>query len=1302
MKKIILIAWCFSCFAALTMAQDITDLRKQEEESQKNPYITRVFTDENGNEIVEIIVPGKPPEDFRAPVAVLPDPDNKSANVLVEVPAYDWSFGCSATSAAMIAAYYDRTGYENIYTGPTNGGVMPMNNSYWPAVVINGETRKQCPLSATHQGLDGRTEKGHVDDYWFMYGSEEDPYYGNWTQHEYGDCTADYMGTNQFYNWQKSDGATTFFFNSSGAPVYDYTGYEPDLRDGSHGFREFIESRGYDIQSGGNYNQYIYGYEGNNLGFTWDQFKAEIDAGRPVMIQIMGHSMVGFGYDDSGSDQIVYIHDTWDYNDHTMIWGGEYSGMQHYGISIFHLEGNLPVAYDPPLNFEVDQFGFATWDAPVLFSFLDDFESYNAGEYLTVQSENWITWGGVPGSSDDAYVVMEQASSGTKSVKIQGNSDVLHEFGNLTTGHYQLETDINVNPGFGAYFNVLHLFGENTEWGFEAFFSADGTGYMVAAGDNTKTFNYTTGQWTHCLLDINLNDDWAIFYMNGSEVHAWQWSRDAFTGNPGTNQLAAIDFYSNAPYGQTPMYYFDDVALTEIGLSDVLTFYNLYLDGLQTASTTTTHYQFTGLTMGQTYSAGVSAVYDGGESSVVEAQFTYPVTIDSYALNFDGTNDLAQFEGFTFPTGDLTMEVWIRPEMFNEISEIICGVNPNDGTAFQLRLSSDGSLLYGENPPWNYMVTDPCIEINKWQHVAIVKESGDSYIYVNGELKVFGTVNEAITPSLLSIGGRIWNLDRFFCGDIDEVRIWSVARTQTELAENMDNYLTGSETGLMGYWKMNEGSEQTAYDETSNNYNFQLGTSSLADVNDPEWIPTDWPYGLFADFTADVTSGNAPLTVQFTDLSSSQATSWEWDFENDGTIDSYDQNPEWTYDEIGEYTVSLTVSGSAGSDSEIKANYISVNMLSIYSIQYTTVPGADNTYPSPYNGQVITTTGIVTAKGYNGQPNNFFISEPDAGPWKGIYVYNAGTGVDVGQEVILTGTISEYFGWTEINSPSVIVVSSGNPIPEPLTVSTGTMNNTADGEPYEGCIVKVEEVEVTQMPNAAYEWYVSDGSGDCQIDDRIYYFDPIAGQTFFYIAGAVDYSYDEYGINPRNGADIEPYVELIAEFSANITSGNVPLLVQFTDLSTGNPSSWEWDFDNDGTIDSYDQNPEFTYTIPGTYSVLLTVSDGMNSDTELKADFITVISNLNVNFTWDNGMGPAPHTVQFTDLSSGNPVWWEWDFESDGIVDSYEQNPQFTYETPGTYSIILTIGDGYSTAWQVIGYIQVLEPLEANFSADVT
>jgi len=134
-------------------------------------YIVDRVIDENGKELVQIIVPGKPPDHFRMP-AVIPS-NAVTAYSLGNVPAYDWSFGCSATSAAMMAGYYDRTSYPNMYTGPTNGGVAPMDNSVWGSVVINGETRKQCPFSATRNGLDGRTIRGHVDDYWIQYGNTE-------------------------------------------------------------------------------------------------------------------------------------------------------------------------------------------------------------------------------------------------------------------------------------------------------------------------------------------------------------------------------------------------------------------------------------------------------------------------------------------------------------------------------------------------------------------------------------------------------------------------------------------------------------------------------------------------------------------------------------------------------------------------------------------------------------------------------------------------------------------------------------------------------------------------------------------------------------------------------------------------------------------------------------------------------------------------------------------------------------------------------------------------------------------------
>jgi hypothetical protein len=290
-------------------------------------YIVDRFVDASGKEVVKIVVPGIPP-DHREPVAI----PSRSSSSLSNVPAYDWSFGCSATSAAMMAGYYDRTTYPNMYTGPTSGGVAPMDNSSWGTVVINGETRSQCPISATRNTLDGRTTRGHVDDYWIQYGNTgPDPFIVNgWTEHTYGDCTGDYMKTNQ-YNYGNSDGSTTFYNYLDGSP---YSGPGNINDDGMWGLKLFFQSRGYTVTSA--FNQYIYGYGGNTLGFTFAQYKAQINAGRPVLIQVEGHTMLGMGYDDTGNT--VYLHDTWDYSTHTMTWGGYYSGMLQYAVGVVQLQ----------------------------------------------------------------------------------------------------------------------------------------------------------------------------------------------------------------------------------------------------------------------------------------------------------------------------------------------------------------------------------------------------------------------------------------------------------------------------------------------------------------------------------------------------------------------------------------------------------------------------------------------------------------------------------------------------------------------------------------------------------------------------------------------------------------------------------------------------------------------------------------------------------------------------------------------------------------------------------------------------
>lgn len=81
---------------------------------------------------------------------------------------------------------------------------------------------------------------------------------------------------------------------------------------------------------------------------------------------------------------------------------------------------------------------------------------------------------------------------------------------------------------------------------------------------------------------------------------------------------------------------------------------------------------------------------------------------------------------------------------------------------------------------------------------------------------------------------------------------------------------------------------------------------------------------ITADFTADITTGGAPLTVNFTNLSTGSPDNFEWDFNNDGWIDSTEENPSYTYNVNGIYTVTLRSYGSAGDDTQIKNDLIVV------------------------------------------------------------------------------------------------------------------------------------------------------------------------------------------------------------------------------------------------------------------------------------------------------------------------------------------------------------------------------------------
>lgn len=174
----------------------------------------------------------------------------------------------------------------------------------------------------------------------------------------------------------------------------------------------------------------------------------------------------------------------------------------------------------------------------------------------------------------------------------------------------------------------------------------------------------------------------------------------------------------------------------------------------------------------------------------------------------------------------------------------------------------------------------------------------------------------------------------------------------------------------------------------------------------------------------------------------------------------------------------------------------------------------------------------------------------------------------------------------------------------------------------------------------------------------------------------------------------------IANFSGSPVSGCLPLIVTFQDLSTGNPTSWNWNFGNGNT--SVLRNPTATYFTPGTYTVTLTVTNASGTNTLTRTGYITVFSSPTVDFSASSTSGCFPKVVQFQDLSTpgaGNTnVAWLWDFGNGNT--STLQNPIAVYNSAGSFSVTLRVTNdkGCVRVLSRPNYITVTNGVDAAFN----
>lgn len=188
--------------------------------------------------------------------------------------------------------------------------------------------------------------------------------------------------------------------------------------------------------------------------------------------------------------------------------------------------------------------------API--GFFDDFEAYTVGQQLVVQNPtDWSTWSGPAGTAEDPFISSAQAFSGTKSVVIVTNNDLVKRLGNDTTGTHEISFKFYVPSGKAGYFNTLATFTPPStfNWGMEAYFDSTGNGRLFAGSATAVPFTYTRNAWQTATVVVNLTIDSARFVMNGNVIRTWRWTAGA-SGGTSPKRLAANDFYGATAWDQ--------------------------------------------------------------------------------------------------------------------------------------------------------------------------------------------------------------------------------------------------------------------------------------------------------------------------------------------------------------------------------------------------------------------------------------------------------------------------------------------------------------------------------------------------------------------------------------------------------------------------------------------------------------------------------------------------------------------------------------------------------------------------------
>jgi len=211
----------------------------------------------------------------------------------------------------------------------------------------------------------------------------------------------------------------------------------------------------------------------------------------------------------------------------------------------------------------------------------------------------------------------------------------------------------------------------------------------------------------------------------------------------------------------------------------------------------------------------------------------------SASLYFDGSNDMVYIENDSIPdiTSAITMEAWVYSTNSYLDAPILAKEYSSGQQQYWFGVYYNGfGLLLGNGSGWGLMArSSGYVQEGVWTHLASVWDGTNYYNYQDGVLVESGSYATPITtgdqPLTMGINSSYDNTR--YSGNLNDVRLWNVARTEDQIINDM--YQISDSTGLVGQWGLDEGSGQMTYDHSGNGLDGRLGDTSDVDDRDPTW-----------------------------------------------------------------------------------------------------------------------------------------------------------------------------------------------------------------------------------------------------------------------------------------------------------------------------------------------------------------------------------------------------------------------------------------------------------------------------------